>query len=120
MFDAIDAKNARITAARASSDPAVRMSVAARRTIGPAPKQRIRATVRSALGDAVGGWNGFLAYNVAAYVRLPPAHLATAKISITEGNAIVQLGWEAAASDLKSDASGVRVGRLRCPPAAYR
>jgi hypothetical protein len=53
-FTAIDQGNDRIEAARASKDPAVRKSVAGKRPTGTATKQRIRATFRSALSDAVG------------------------------------------------------------------
>jgi integrase len=47
-FLRIDARNAEITAARASEDPAVRASVAGERITGPTTKQRILATLRSA------------------------------------------------------------------------
>ena len=51
-FAAIDAESERITAARASGDPAERKAAAGRRPTGPATRQRIRATLRKALADA--------------------------------------------------------------------
>jgi integrase len=54
-FTAIDARYAEILAARASDDPEVRASVRGERTASAATKQRIRATLRSALSDAAAG-----------------------------------------------------------------
>jgi integrase len=52
MFRNIDAANARLLAAKASSDPEVRRSVAGLRPTGPATKVRILAVLNSALGEA--------------------------------------------------------------------
>ncbi|MER5647313.1 site-specific integrase [Streptosporangium sp. NPDC002524] len=68
MFAGIDAKNAELLAAKASADPAVRASVRGQRVTGPATKQRIRATLRSALGDAQR--EGLVSDNVAKLVKL--------------------------------------------------
>ena len=53
MFDAIEAENEFIRATRASGDPAQRAAVKGRRVVGAATKQRIRATLRSALNRAI-------------------------------------------------------------------
>ncbi len=53
MFDAIDADNEFIRAARASGDPAQRAAVKGRRSVSAASKQRIRATMRAALNRAI-------------------------------------------------------------------
>jgi len=69
-FDAIDQANNSLLAAKASEDPAVRATVAGRRPTGPATKQRIRATLRSALSDAAAQNRGLVAVNVAKLMRL--------------------------------------------------
>lgn len=79
-FDAIDAENARIVAARASEDPAVRRSVAGMRPTGAATKQRIRATLRSALSDAAAQDRGLVAVNVAKLLRLEPGTRPKARL----------------------------------------
>jgi integrase len=53
MFTAIEATNRELIAARASQNPDVRRSVRGKRIVGAATKQRIRATLRSALADAI-------------------------------------------------------------------
>ncbi|HKT02058.1 MAG TPA: tyrosine-type recombinase/integrase [Rugosimonospora sp.] len=53
MFTAIEQTNETIRAAKASRDPAVRASVRGRRPSGAATCQRIRATLRKALNDAI-------------------------------------------------------------------
>lgn len=74
MFDGIAVENARIGAAHSSDDPAVRKSVAGKRETGPATMQRIRATLRSALGEASTSDQPLIAVNPAKAVRLkaPP------------------------------------------------
>lgn len=79
-FAGIDARNAEIVAARASSDPAVRASVAGVRVTGPATKQRIRATLRSALSDAAAGEHPLTEGNPARYVRLAPGKRPKARV----------------------------------------
>jgi hypothetical protein len=51
--------------------PAVRAKVKGRRTVGPAAKQRIRATLRSAIGTYLKQRPGLLDVNAAALVGLP-------------------------------------------------
>jgi integrase len=53
MFTAIEARNAEIRKAKASSDKQIRASVRGVRPTGPATRQRIRATLRKAINDAL-------------------------------------------------------------------
>lgn len=53
MFIAIAARNNEIEQARASGDPAVRDTVKGVRPMGAASQQRLRATLRKALNDAI-------------------------------------------------------------------
>jgi hypothetical protein len=53
MYTAIRRRDQQILAARASPDPAVRASVKGARTMGAATRQRLLATLRKALNDAV-------------------------------------------------------------------
>jgi integrase len=69
-FEAIDELNDLITQARASGDPALRGKVKGRRLVGPASKQRIRATLRAALNQAMR--ERLIDINVAALFELPP------------------------------------------------
>src|SRR5438876_10870071 len=69
MFDAIDADNEFIRAARASGDPQQRAAVKGRRIVGPATKQRIRATLRAALNRAI-KQEQVITVNHAAFVEL--------------------------------------------------
>jgi hypothetical protein len=72
VFGYIDELNQAVTEAWASGDPAVRGSAKGRRLVGPASCQRIRATLRSAIGSYMRQHPGVLAANVAALVELPP------------------------------------------------
>jgi integrase len=71
VFEAIDELNDLVEEARADGDPAVRTQVKGRRLVGPATRQRIRATLRSALGTYMRQHPGLLAVNVAALIELP-------------------------------------------------
>jgi integrase len=53
MFTALDQRNTQIRAARASKDPTVRSTVTGVRPVGAASMQRLHATLRKALNDAV-------------------------------------------------------------------
>jgi integrase len=72
VFDYIDDLNDAVTAARASGDPVLRQAVKGRRLVGPASCQRIRATLRSAIGAYMRQHPGVLPANVAALVELAP------------------------------------------------
>src|SRR5215207_1404927 len=63
MFDAIGERNERIVDARASDDPAVRASVRGQRIISAASMQRIRATLRKAINDAIRQYQPLLTVN---------------------------------------------------------
>jgi integrase len=67
MFDAIDEANERIRALRLSGTRQ-RGDLRYRKEVGPATKQRIRATLRSALSDAIA--EGLVTVNVAKLVKL--------------------------------------------------
>ncbi|MFC5184083.1 site-specific integrase [Actinomadura harenae] len=69
MFDAIDELNELIIRARQTGDPDLRVQVKGRRVVGAATKQRIRATLRAALGKAIK--QRMIEVNVAALVELP-------------------------------------------------
>ncbi|MFI0410624.1 tyrosine-type recombinase/integrase [Actinomadura sp. 3N508] len=69
VFDAIDELNEVITQARESADPKLRAKVKGRRVVGPATKQRIRATLRAALNKAIK--QRLIDINVASLVELP-------------------------------------------------
>ncbi|WP_242891142.1 tyrosine-type recombinase/integrase [Actinomadura litoris] len=69
VFDAIDELNDLVIAARESGDLKLRAKVKGRRVVGPATKQRIRATLRSALNKAIK--QRLIEINVASLVELP-------------------------------------------------
>jgi hypothetical protein len=71
VFDAIDERNDAITQARTGGDPAQLAAVKGRWLVGAATKQRIRATLRSALGTYMKQHPGMLDVNAAALVSLP-------------------------------------------------
>ncbi|MGW5878796.1 tyrosine-type recombinase/integrase [Nocardiopsis terrae] len=71
MFDAIEANNVRILECKDSEDPKVRASVQGQRVVSLSTKHRIRATLRSALSDAVRSPEEPVSVNVASHTRLP-------------------------------------------------
>jgi integrase len=79
-FEAIDRENERIAAARQSADPVVRKSVAGKRITGAATKQRIRATLRSALSDAASAEHPLITVNVAKLIRLESGRRPKARV----------------------------------------
>ncbi|MFI0354213.1 tyrosine-type recombinase/integrase [Actinomadura sp. 9N407] len=82
IFDAIDELNDTITRARQTGDPKLRAKVKGRRVVGPATKQRIRATLRSALSKAVR--ERLIDVNVAALVELPSGKAPKALVWTSE------------------------------------
>ena len=79
MYDKIIQRNVEIDAARTSPDPRVRASVKAAKPVGVATMQRIRATFRKALNDAIRK-HRLLEFNAAAHVELPTAEQAKARL----------------------------------------
>ncbi len=71
MFASIEETNARILECRESDDPQVRASVRGRRVISLSTKHRIRATLRSALSEAVCRPDVPVSVNIASHMRLP-------------------------------------------------
>ena len=83
MFATLHHRNAGLEAARASDDPAVRATVKGVRPIGAASMQRLRATLRKALNDAIRKYR-LIEHNPAATIDLasgarPKARVWTAK-----------------------------------------
>jgi hypothetical protein len=76
MFDAIEARNEQIRAAKTSDVPTVRKTVAGVRPTGPVTCQRIRDTLRNALNDAV---PTLIPTNPAVEVELAQARPAKAR-----------------------------------------
>jgi integrase len=72
VFEHIEELNETITEARKHGSPARRAAVKGRRLVGPATFQRIRATLRSAIGTYMRQHPGTLSANVASLVELPP------------------------------------------------
>jgi len=70
MFAAIETRNAEIVEAKGSDDPAVQATVRGVRRTGPATRQRIRATLRKALNDALAE-ELIVGSNPAVHVRTP-------------------------------------------------
>ncbi|HYT10451.1 MAG TPA: tyrosine-type recombinase/integrase [Mycobacteriales bacterium] len=69
LVDAINDRNDRIRAAKASTDPQVRAAVQGMRPVAPATLHRIRATLRKALNDAIR--QQLITTNPAVHVELP-------------------------------------------------
>ncbi|GAB2491880.1 hypothetical protein GCM10026982_15660 [Nocardiopsis aegyptia] len=78
MFEAIEAANAQVKAARESDDPQVRATMKGRKVTGPVTQQRIRATLRSCLSAAVK--QRLMDVNVAQLVDLKPGRKAKALV----------------------------------------
>lgn len=70
VFEAIDELNDAVEHARSTGDPGVRTKVKGRRIVGPATRQRIRATLRSAISTYMKQHPGQLDVNVAALIDL--------------------------------------------------
>jgi integrase len=79
MFDSISNRNLQIDIARCSDDVQVRASVRGVRRTGPATMQRIRATLRKALNDAI-RTHRLIEFNPAAYVELPSVQEPRARV----------------------------------------
>ncbi|GAB3712562.1 tyrosine-type recombinase/integrase [Nocardiopsis oceani] len=71
MFDSIEADNVRVLECKDSEYPRVRKSVRGQRVVSLSTKHRIRATLRSALSDAVRSPEEPVMVNAASHARLP-------------------------------------------------
>jgi integrase len=81
MFNAIADFNTAIEIARQSEDPQIRATVRGVKTTGPATMQRIRATLRKALNDAISKSNNRLIdFNPAVHVELPSGARPKARV----------------------------------------
>ena len=72
VFEHIEELNELITEARKNGSPARRAAVKGRRLVGAATCQRIRATLRSAIGTYMKQHPGTLPANIGSLVELPP------------------------------------------------
>jgi integrase len=79
MFAALRARNQHIEQARASSDPDLRATVKGVRPQGPASLQRLRATLRKALNDAIRRYR-LIDHNPATAVELDPGTRPRARV----------------------------------------
>lgn len=81
MFTKIEERSTAIDLARQSDDPDIRASVKGMRTAGPATQERIRATLRKALNDAISQTNRRLIdFNPAEHVELTSATTPRPKV----------------------------------------
>ncbi|MFJ9555312.1 tyrosine-type recombinase/integrase [Nocardiopsis sp. NPDC101807] len=71
MFDSVEITNEHIMECKESEDPKVRASVRGQRVVSLSTKHRIRATLRSALSEAVRSPEVAVSVNVASHARLP-------------------------------------------------
>ncbi|WP_018347499.1 tyrosine-type recombinase/integrase [Longispora albida] len=79
MFAAIVKRNTEITAARQHTDPMIRASVRGKKTVAATSMHRIRATLRTALNDAMRK-DRLIEHNPAAHVELPAAEKPVARV----------------------------------------
>ncbi|GGQ23720.1 site-specific integrase [Streptosporangium pseudovulgare] len=111
LFAGIDDKNAELLAAKASEDPAVRAAVRGQRVTGPATKQRIRATLRSALSDAQR--EGLVSENVAKLVKLEAAKRPKGLVWTMERVTAWTAEYERALEQAREEAGGKTVNALK-------
>jgi len=109
VFEAIDEQNDLITEARASTDPAVRASARNLRIISAATKQRIRATLRSALTTYMKQHPGVLTFNAAALVELPSGTRPRPLVWTGERTRAWQQDFQARLAEARAQAGGRRV-----------
>ncbi|REE95758.1 integrase-like protein [Thermomonospora umbrina] len=121
IFDAIDELNDTITQARASSGPKLRAKVKGMWLIGPAAKQRIRATLRSALNKAIK--ERIIEVNVASLIELPSGKAPKALVwteeritqwrrDLVEHTAKMDARWRVLARLESAKGYGERINRL--------
>ena len=112
VFEAIEELNEAIIEARASGNPARRTSVKGRRLVGPATQQRIRATLRSAIGTYMKQHQGMLLANVASLIELPRGDRPKPLVWTDERVQAWQKDYEARLADARERANGSRVNPL--------
>jgi integrase len=112
VFEAIDELNEIITEARASGDPARRAEVRGRRIVGPATRQRIRATLRSAISSYMKQHQGMLPANVASLAELPSGDRPRPLVWTGERVRAWQHDFEARLASARERANGGRVSPL--------
>jgi integrase len=112
VFEGIDELNDAVEQARASADPALRAKVKGRRTVGPATRQRIRATLRSAISSYMKEHPGMLEVNVAALAALPSGKRPKPLVWTGERVTAWQRDFEARLAAARQQAAGGRVDPL--------
>jgi len=112
VFEAIEELNEAITDARTSGDPARRAAVKGRRIVGPATRQRIRATLRSALSTYMKQHQGMLPANVASLVELPSGDRPKPLVWTDERVRAWQDDFDQRLADARERANGGRVSPL--------
>jgi integrase len=112
VFEAIDELNDTVEEARTSGDPAVRARVKGRRPVGPATRQRIRATLRSALVTYMRLHPGLLTVNVAALIELPSGKRPRPLVWTDERVRAWQRDFDARLAAARAAARGGRVSPL--------
>ncbi|HEY1915842.1 MAG TPA: tyrosine-type recombinase/integrase [Streptosporangiaceae bacterium] len=98
VFEHIEELNDAVTDARASRSPTRRAAVSGRRLVRPATCQRIRATLRSAIGTYMKQHPGALPANVASLAELPPGYRPKALVWTDERVRAWQKDFDAALS----------------------
>ena len=99
FFDAIDQENADLLEMRNPPDPDVQASVRGKRPTGPGTKQRIRATLRSALSDAQR--QKLVTVNSASLVRLAAGKRPEARVWTDERVTEFQARFDLATEGMK-------------------
>jgi len=112
VFEVIEELNEAITDARTSGDPARRVGVKGRRLVGPATQQRIRATLRSAIGTYMKQHPGLILANVASLLELPSGDRPRPLVWTDERVRAWQKDFEARLAGAWERASGRRVNPL--------
>ena len=112
VFEAIEELNEAITEARTSGDPARRAAVKGRRTVGPATRQRIRATLRSAISTYMKQHQGMLPANVASLVELPSGERPKPLVWTDERVRAWQHDFDQRLAEARERANGGRVSPL--------
>ena len=112
VFEAIEELNEAITEARTSSDPRRRAQVKGRRLVGTATRQRIRATLRSAISTYMKQHQGMLPANVASLVELPAGDRPKPLVWTGERVRAWQHDFDARLAGARERANGGRVSPL--------
>lgn len=109
VFDTVDEVNDMIAEAHADGEHALLAAARGRRMVGSATKQRIRATLRSAITTYMKQHPGVLDINPAALVDLPPGRRPRPLVWTGERTTAWQDDYQARLADARARANGGRV-----------